>query len=306
MFAAFLPIVLILAAGMCYRFMPGALPSTDVRRVIGSIVLNIFLPALTFFALYSAPLTDALWTVPVTSAIVTLVGLGVAYLVYGSFLRHRLSRPAIGSLLLASAWCNATYLGLPIVTSVVGGHVQHVPILFDHLAMTPLLYIAGTFIGVEYGMSDEQHSAKQAALQILRLPPLWAAVAGLTLNVFQIRVPLEVMSAFETAGRAVTPLMIFSVGLALRTPTVKRVPFIAPAVVIRLGLGALVGWFIAGTLIGDPDVRIATILESAMPTMMLTMVFAERYQLDTELLAEAVILSTIVSMASLPLLARLL
>lgn len=306
MYAAFLPIVLILAAGVCYRFIPGAIPASDVRRTIGSVVLNIFLPALTFFALYSAPLTDALWTVPLTSAIVTLVGLGVAYLVFGRVLRTKLSRPAIGALLLASAWCNATYLGLPIVTSVIGSHVQHVPILFDLLAMTPLLFIAGTYIGVEYGQSEERHSAKHAVLQILRLPPLWAAALGLTFNVFHLTLPLVVMSAFEITGRAVAPLMIFSVGLALRAPNLRRMHFIAPAVFIRLILGALIGWFVAGVLIRDPDVMHATILESAMPTMMLTMVFAERYQLDTELLAEAVILSTIVSMASLPLLARFL
>lgn len=315
MYAAFLPLALILAAGLCYRFIPGVLPAADVRRAIGSIVLNIFLPALTFFALYSAPLTSSLWTVPLTSTVVTLVGLGVAYLVYAVLLRRKLSRPAIGALLLASAWCNATYLGLPVVTSVVGMHVQQVPILFDLLAMTPLLFIAGTIIGVEYGTGNERqslptgnkrHSLSEALKQLLRLPPMWAAAAGILLNAMHVALPVEVTTAFETAGRTVSPLMIFSVGLALRAPNIKRMPFILPSVVIRLGLGTLVGWFVASQFIDDPDVFKATVLESAMPAMMLTMVFAERYGLDAELLAETIILSTIGAMITLPLIAHLL
>ena len=306
MYAAFLPLALILAAGLCYKFIPGVLPAADVRRAIGSIVLNIFLPALTFFALYSTPLTSSLWTVPLTSTVVTLVGLGVAYLVYAVLLRRKLLRPAIGALLLASAWCNATYLGLPVVTSVIGMHVQQVPILFDLLAMTPLLFIAGTIIGVEYGSGNERHSLSEALKQLLRLPPMWAAAAGILLNAMHVALPVEVTTAFETAGRTVSPLMIFSVGLALRAPNIKRMPYILPSVVIRLGLGTLVGWFVASRLIDDPDVFKTTVLESAMPAMMLTMVFAERYGLDAELLAETIILSTIGAMITLPLIAHFL
>ncbi|MDZ4745563.1 MAG: AEC family transporter [bacterium] len=323
MYSAFVPLILILAAGVCFRFIPGIPPAADIRRVIGSIVLNVFLPALTFIALYRAPLNTTFWTVPLTSVVVTLVGLAAAYLFYVRFLHrlkpsHRLlTKPAIGSLLLASAFCNATYLGLPIVTSVIGPHVQQVPILFDLLAMTPILFVAATFIGVEYGngvngqrvgldqgTQRQNHSIGSALVQLLRLPPLWAAAAGIALNAGHVVVPLELTATFETLGRTVSPLMMFSVGLALRIPNPKRIPYIVPAVFIRLVCGALVGWFIASRIITDADIFKATVLESAMPTMMLTMVFADRYGLDTELLADAIILSTVCAMITLPLLAH--
>lgn len=335
MFSAFVPLALILAAGVLFRQIPGVPPSSDVRRVIGSIVLNIFLPALTFFALYSAPLNSSLWTVPLTSAVVTLVGLGLAYVVFAVLLRRRLSRPAIGALLLASAWCNATYLGLPVVSAVVGKHVQQVPILFDLLAMTPLLFVFGTIIGVTFGhhhtvsrnvvgatgnedTSDIEdgsvidgplrntHPVRHALRQLVLLPPLWTAALGLLLNALQVHLPTELLNAFDVIGHTVSPLMIFSVGLALRMPHVRRLPFITPMVIIRLGIGAIVGWCMATALIDSRDIFRATVLESAMPCMMLTMVFAERYGLDTEVLAESVIFTTLISMLTLPLLANIL
>jgi len=322
MYAAFFPLVLIAVAGIGYRFVPGAMPAHDVRRVIGSVVLNVFLPALTFVALYTAPLNDALWAVPLTSAIVTLVGLGFGYVIYARLLHQRLSKPAIGALLLASAWCNATYLGLPVVTSVVGGHVQHVPILFDLLAMTPLLFIISPMLGAAFSRSRETQSSlherqstahkrpsslyERSIRQVLLLPPLWAAAAGLLCNATQMALPKELVSALEMAGRTVTPLMIFSIGLAMRVPQLGRLPLILPAVGIRLVLGTAIGWSVASLFIHHADVFKATVLESAMPTMMLTMVFAERYGLDTELLAEAIILSTICSMVTLPIIAQML
>jgi predicted permease len=54
----------------------------------------------------------------------------------------------------------------------------------------------------------------------------------------------------------------------------------------------------------DPAVLRSAMLETSMPTMMLTMVFADRYGLDEATLAQAILLSTIVSVATIPFVAQ--
>jgi predicted permease len=100
--------------------------------------------------------------------------------------------------------------------------------------------------------------------------------------------------------------MLFSIGLTLRLPVRKNVPIIVPAVAIRTILVPLI--MVSGTawLIDDPVVEKAAMLETSMPTMMLTMVFAERYGLDTEALAQAILASTIVSFFTLPMMMAVL
>lgn len=51
----------------------------------------------------------------------------------------------------------------------------------------------------------------------------------------------------------------------------------------------------------DGDTFVAAVLETAMPCMVLGVVFCDRYRLDTSLYAMAVTLTTVLSMATLPL-----
>lgn len=305
MTGVFVTLFLLVSAGILYRFIPGIPPPDVVRRSIGSVVLNIFLPALTFRVLAQAPIDSDLWAVPTVAIACIVVSVSIAWLVYARWLQRHLSMPTIGALIVASTWCNATYLGLPVVTAVVGQDYQRIPMLFDLLAMSPMLFTLGTMICVEYGTRGERHTIGEGLLQAAKLPPLIAAVAGLMVNLLGVSVPSVLMDACTTAGNIVAPAMLFSIGLALRPPQWRMVPMLAPSLLIKLMLAPFIGWLMIGWLISDPIVAKAALLESAMPTMVLTMVFAERYGLDEEILAQAIVFSTVVAMITLPMIGGL-
>ena len=303
MFTVFATLGVLLASGILYRFIPGVPSAQTVRSVIGSVVLNVFIPLLAFEVLATEDITSDLWTVPIVSVATTLVGLALALAVYGYMLRSRLSRPTIGALILGTAWCNAMYLGLPITLSVVGESADHVPILFDYAGMTPLLFTIGTFICVAYGSSSEQPSLRAGLMQVLRLPPFIAVVAAIAVNAAGIDLPMWLITAADTAGRVVAPLMLFSIGLTLRMPSLARTPVLLPAVAIRTIIVPALIFPLATALHANDAILRSTMLEAAMPSMMLPLVFAERYGLDVESLAEAILLSTIISLATLPVVA---
>jgi predicted permease len=303
MLNVFATLGVLLASGIIYRMIPGVPTPQTVRSVIGSIVLNVFIPLLAFEVLATEHIMGDVWTVPVASVATTLIGFGLAFLVYGYILRKRIARPTIGAMILAATWCNAMYLGLPITLAVVGDPGDHVPILFDYAGMTPLLFTLGTAVCVAYGTSDEQPTFRQGIKQILRLPPFIATVAGIAVNAMGLELPLWFIAAAETAGKVVAPLMLFSIGLTLRWPTISRTPMLVPAAVIRTIIVPLLVFPLASLLHPNDDILRSTMLEAAMPSMMLPLVFAERYGLDVESLAEAILLSTIISVATLPIVA---
>jgi hypothetical protein len=78
---------------------------------------------------------------------------------------------------------------------------------------------------------------------------------------------------------------------------------LVPAAVIRTIIVPLLVFPLASLLHPNDDILRSTMLEAAMPSMMLPLVFAERYGLDVESLAEAILLSTIISVATLPIVA---
>jgi len=306
MITTFAGVLLLLGVGAAYRWLPGVPPAADVRRGIGALVFNFLLPALTFQVLSTAPLTSDLWTVPLTSGVTVVATLGVAWLIYARSLRTRLAMPTIGALVLASVWCNATYLGLPVVTGAVGEHVRRVPIIFDLLGMSPLLFTLGVMVCVEYGTHGTKHSIGEGLRQVAILPPFLAAVAGLLVNVSGVPVHPALQDVLARAGATVASLMILSVGLGLAGVRWNTLPMLLPAVGIKLVVAPLVAYAVVRPLIADADVFRATMLEAGMPTMMLTMVFADRYGLDGETLAQAILISTLVSMITLPAILQML
>lgn len=303
MLNVFATLGVLLACGVLYRMIPGVPSPQTVRSVIGSVVVNVFIPLLAFELLATERITSDVWTVPVVSIVTTLIGLMLGLAVYAYALRRHLPRPTIGAMILATTWCNAMYLGLPITLAVVGESADHVPILFDYAGMTPLLFTVGTFICVAYGGTEKQPSFRNGIVQVLRLPPFIATVAGISVNALGLELPLWFASAAETAGKVVAPLMLFSIGLTLRWPSISRTPLLLPAALIRTVLVPVLVFPLATLLHANDDILRATMLETAMPSMMLPLVFAERYGLDVEALAEAILLSTLIAIGTLPIVA---
>lgn len=302
--SVFATLGILICSGLVYRMLPGVPQPAVVRQSIGAMVLNIFVPLLTFGVLATAPIGTDIWSVPLVSITSVIVGFALSWIIFARLLNNRLDPPTIGALIIASTWCNAMYLGLPITTAVIGEHVGRVPILFDYLGMTPLLFTLGTVIGVEYGTRSERHTLTEGLVQALRMPPTLAVIAGLFVSALHIPVAPLITDTCSAAGKVVAPLMLFSIGLALRLPEVAKLPRLIPVVLIRCIVVPLVVGGLAMMTIRDADILRATMLEASMPTMMLTMVFAERYGLDEATLAQAILFTTIVSMVTLPLVAQ--
>lgn len=304
MLDVFLQLGVLLLCGLFYRHLPGAIEPAEVRRIIGSIVLNVFIPLLTFGVLCNVSLGEHLYTIPTVSIAAVVLGYALSWLVYARFMSTRLAAPSKGALILAGTWCNAMYLGLPITTAVLGDGARHIPIEYDYLGMTPLLFTLGTIVCVEYGTTRARATFVDGLREVVKLPPTLAIAAALLVNVLNIPVAPWMVNACTTAGKVVAPLMLFSIGLTLRRPTIRHLPSILPAVFIRTIIVPMILWSATRWFIDDHIVEKAAILETSMPTMMLTMVFAQRYGLDEEILAQAILASTFVSAVTLPFISQ--
>ncbi|NQW30104.1 MAG: AEC family transporter [Ignavibacteria bacterium] len=298
----FLSLLWIMAIGVIF----GRIHIVDcgsIRRTIGKLVLNVFLPALTFSVFVDIALTNNLWiTSLISTSVVVVCGL-LSYLVYGVLLRGKIPRNVAGALILGSTWGNATYIGLPIVTALVGPEYSAIPLMFDMVGMTPLLFSIGTIICVEYGTSGNRHTFAEGVKQIFTLPPILTAILGLAVNMTGIPIPEFITSSCVQLGSAVIPLMIFTIGMALRIPDFKSIPLLSPAIAIKLLVAPVVGFLLIPLLTSHPQTSRALLLETAMPTMMLTIVLAENYGLDDESLAQLILFTTVISMFTLPFIA---
>lgn len=288
----------LILCGVLWRlWTPQGLDADTLRRNLTGLVYALLLPALVLVVLWRAPLSLDAVRVAVMAMLGVGVGMGAAWL---WFLRRRPSNAALGALLIAAAFPNATYMGLPVLEATLGEWARSVAVQYDLFACTPLLLSVGVMLAHHFGSSGEKvHPLKN----LLQVPPLWAAVIGVSLNLLEIPLPSVLGGMLDMLAAGVVPLMLFSLGLGLRWGAGwgTHINLVLPVVVIQLLLTPLVIWG-GSDLVGlDGAVRTAVVLEAAMPSMVLGIVLCDRYRLDTSLYAMAVTLSTALSIITLPL-----
>jgi hypothetical protein len=292
---------LIILAGVLFRrIRPGGTDADEVRRVINACVLNLFLPAFCIKTLYHSSIDLETVLVTATAWITTgaalLLAAGV-YAVLGK--RMRLSPQETGVLLIASAFGNVTYLGLPVLTGLYGNSAAKYALFYDLLATTPLLWLAGAALAARYG-EGKKLSKKESLKTIASLPPVWGIFIGMALHQMNVPLPWFVLKTLEMLGGLVVPLMIFSIGLALSLPQVKHAYVIIPAVVIKLVAGPLIAYATA-RMLGLTGIALTSCsIEGAMPAMVLSLLVAARFKLDVALAAFMIVVTTVLSFFTLP------
>jgi predicted permease len=287
-------------------FNPGGLDRHKVRHALSVTVLYIFMPALAFGLLASARVDRSFIIIPLTGAAAVLLCTAAGFAVYSLVPRlRRIPRPAFGVMVLASTYGNVTYLGLPVITEMLGQEKGYVAILYDLLAHTPLMLTFGAFIAARYGSGDKV-SIAGSFKRVITLPPLWGVAAGIAVHFGGVTVPQPLLDAAALMGKAVIPIMTFTVGLALDFGDLKRLPLAAPALAIKLILAPVLAWWVGSRLGLTGDLLRAVTLEGAMPVMVFLLVIADEFDLDVPLAANSIAVSTVMLFFTMPVMLKLL
>ena len=289
--------MLIIACGIGWRiFKPAGLTAPQTRHVLTSVVYYLLLPTLILDVLWSA-------TLGLHSIEFSLIGITAIFtsllLIWSVLLLFKPKRSKIGALLLVTAFPNVTYLGLPILEQVFGHWARSVVIQLDLFAFSPLLFTVGIMIARHYGEDKGQH---RAMLSFLNTPPFWAALIAVVLNLNHIPVPEWLNGTLDKLSAAVAPLMLFSLGLALSWNSIKlqNIPYIIPVIAIKLLIMPLLVTMLLPYSTMSYEYKAAVVLDLAMPSMLMGIVFCDRYKLDSELYAMAVTVTTLLSIVTLP------
>lgn len=298
MFDALIQMAGLVLCGVGWRILaPGGQDATVTRTALTGLVYYLFLPALVLLVLWRAPLGADSFKI----ALVAGVGVIASLLIIGWFCHIcSLDKGTRGAAMLAAAFPNATYLGLPVLEATLGKEARGIAIQYDLFACTPLLLTVGIWIAMRHGVRSK---VSMTWLELFKVPAIWAAVLAVIFNLLEVPFPGGLHNWLQTLANGVVPLMLISLGLSLSFkrdhlqemrslfPVLGVKLIIMPAIV--LGMSILLG--MQGML------QQAVVLEAAMPSMVIGMVLCDRYGLNTVVYAAAVTVTTAVSFITLGL-----
>ncbi len=274
----------------------GLLRAEDARP-INNIIIYAGLPALIFRAVYPAQLERSL-------GVVALVAWGVfaasALLAWGACRLLRLPRTVAGGFILAAALGNTGYIGYPVSLAVLGDEGLVRAIFYDVFGTVAALLFVGLFIAQHMGTHDgpKVNPLREALL----FPAVIALFVALALRQIPVGIPIVVSGGLEALASLVVPLIMISVGVSLRPGCIREhaVP-LAILVGLRLLVAPVVALLLGRAFVSDPDIVRLIVLEAGMPSMMLSLVIGARFKLDTDFIASAILVTTVASVAAIPL-----
>ncbi|QPK61858.1 AEC family transporter [Methylomonas sp. LL1] len=289
--------VLMLCGAGWRLFSLQGLSADQTRLALTSVVYYFFLPAMVLDVLWKA---DIGWQSLQYSALgCATIALGILFSwLLAKLLRFKNSQT--GAVILAAAFPNVTYLGLPVLEQAFGGWARSVVIQIDLFAAAPMVFTVGIALARYYGVDQEEKP--KSWLGFFNAPPFWAAFLAVLLNLNHIPAPVWLAGLLQKLSAAVAPLMIFSLGLALswRAIRFRNLPYIVPVIVLKLLLLPWLALHLADAVQLQGQFKAAAVMDLAMPSMVLGVVLCDRYRLDSSLYATAVTVTTALSLLSLP------
>ena len=288
--------VLILCGAMWRIIRPGGLDADQTRLVLTELVFHLLLPALVLSVLWNADLG-------METLKISLFGVGI--ILFGTAITWFAVRfvKLAPSARVPRCWpspSRMTYMGLPVLEQTFGPWARAIVVQIDLFASMPLVFTLGILIARHYGTVNSENGSMLRSLLIN--PPLWAAAVAMGLNVAGVTQPAWMERFLAGLHAAVVPLMLISLGLGLRWNSWhgRNLPLASVVVAFKMGAVPLFGLGLGLALGFEGDTLTALVLEAAMPSMLLGVVYCDRYRLDTSFYALAVSLTTLFAMVSLP------
>ena len=253
---------------------------------VTTLVTNIGTPCLVFSTLIDSKMqTDAFLEMGAATAATTVA----FYAIYYLFLKA--TKLSMKAFLSALVYGNTGNMGLPLCLLAFGDH---------GLALAIAYFTVNVLFLFTIGVAVPAGATSPGAL--LRLPILYATLAALVFMSTGWHVPDFVTNTARILGGLTVPLMLITLGVSLAGLGVKRLPRAAVLSAMRIGVGFLVGWGGAEVFGFEGVARGVLIVECAMPVAVFNFLFAERYNNQPEEVAGMVVISTLMSFATLPFL----
>ncbi|MCK4283384.1 MAG: AEC family transporter [Candidatus Brocadiae bacterium] len=286
--------------GLFFRWV--RLFSDEDGALLRKFVVRFTVPIFVFFSLYEARPESISAILPMMVALVlmTAVLFAIGWAAAGLF-KDPARRAAVHACV---TFGNYGWVGLGVADAVLGAPGSQRVVYFI-LLWWPVFYGFGLTIGFIHAGRRKGGVPVRKAVAVAA-PILVAMGLGLAANLRSVALPQLVSEVLRPFGDTTVPLILFSVGVMLDfsrlTGAVKPALLISA---VTLLVGPLVGWALAALLARDAVSFGVIVLEGAMPVATMTPMLGENYDMDKDLVSTAIVLSTAISLVTIPVVASI-
>ncbi len=293
-------IVLFLLIGCGFVAVKTGVLKQEGKQTLSNLLLYLVVPAMivhSYMMEFSEEILHNLLAAFGMSILAILIGTAITLL-----LTARRKDRRVPIFRFACVFSNAAYMGFPLISALFGSE----GLLYASAYVTVFNILLWT---MGYGMVSGSSNPKEVARSLLHTPVLYAMVVGLAIYLLQIPVPNLIAQPIDLLSGMNTPLSMLITGMLIAAGDLKSIVcdqhiwklaalrmVLIPAVCVAVF--ALLGFH-------GMSAQVVLLLECC-PAAAITSVFAVQFGHEERFAAGSVVLTTLLSIVTLPLCALIL
>ena len=260
------------------------------HSTLSQLALYVLSPALVIDSLYRTELS-------LNSSSRLLLGFALTsitiYVLVGAVNRFfQLADPLSRAVTAIVMFPNNGNMGLPVATFAFGAAGLERAIIYM-LGSSVLMFCFGPAM-------IQGKGAIEGLKLTLRLPLLWAILFGLSLRWLSVQIPWQLDKGIQQLGAAAIPIALILLGMQLSKtrfqPSIKEIGL----AIARLLIAPTIAYSIGSMLQLETLSLQILVLQSAMPTAVNSFVVVSEFGGDKDLVARAIVTSTLMSFVTIP------
>ena len=279
----------------------------EAGSLISRLVVSVALPAYMFANLMGgydrAKLLSMLPGLPIPFAVMLIcfaLAFGIAYL-------FRITPSRRGTFASMFGLSNTIFIGLPVNIALFGeGSLPYV--LLSYIANTTLFWTIGVYgIARDGALLNGRQKPSLFSLDGLKRilsPPLVSFLVAVALILVGVSLPAPLMTLCKTLGAMTTPLSMLFIGIVISRVEWRKLRLEKDVLLVVAGrflVSPLVLVLLARNTDLPPLMKSVFFVQAAMPAMTQTPILASAYGADSEYAGIATSLTTVLSLATIPL-----
>lgn len=249
------------------------------------LAMTLAVPALIFTALMKTEIEPAALS---AISLAALVGYAALTLVFWVIVK--LAKLDVRTFLAPLIFGNTGNLGLPLALFAFG------EVGLDYAVVVFAVMAIGSFT---FGLWLVSGGA--SLITIAKEPLVLATLLGALFLVMDWKTPDVLTNTLDLIGQLAIPLMLITLGVAIARLTPAGLPRATILAIVKAALSIGVGWVVAGIFNLGPTAAAVLVVQLATPVAVTSYLLAEKYGADSNSVAGLVVVSTVLSIITLPL-----
>ncbi len=283
--------IIVIIGALCYKF---RLITDDGKKQLSSLVMYIVNPLLIFLAYQTDFRQDLLiglgWT-----AVMAVITYAVFILISQLIIRNKEGRETAIER-FSIIYSNCGFMGTPLIFGVFGSE--------GVFLQNGFITVFNLCVWTHGIMSMKGQKDGKSILKAFRTPALIAVFSGLICFFLQLRIPEIPYTALNHVAEMTTPLAMLVAGASIAGSNILKClknPRIYIITILKLIIFPLIALLIIAFLPAPETAKLITLIEIGCPTATIGMMFAITFNKNAEYSSQIFAVTTLLSMATLPL-----